>query len=251
MLRYLLQKNYRILINAHVAARIEYAIYSATAFATAWKMCECVEPLVLPKSSDGSDTYNSVVIASEDGPKSEEELATATLTGLSKSSFAGFRFAAFELANIGIELPDNIKFADNGEDAVSQFVAGKYNALIGWSSLNGNPTEGYSHGTLKLVAELNGGTSLPYRIIWRSSAIPNRPHVIRKSLAGEAKSLLRETLIRMFESDPIAYDSIEPVFGGGFVAARQGQFLPVIKYVNSLVPDKINQPEDKTTKSDQ
>ncbi len=244
-------KNYRILINAHVAARIEYAIYSSAAYASAWRNCECVEPIVIPKSSDGSESYKSVVISSENGPQKIGELAGAKMAGLSKSSFAGYKFAAFELKSKGVELAENIEFANSGEEVIKQFVAGKYDSIIGWSSLSGDPAAGYSSGTLKLIAELNGGTSIPYRIIWESSTIPHRPHVIRKTLAAEAKILLRDALSTMFNNDPVAYDSIEPVFGGGFAIARHGQFLPVIEYVNSLAPAKEKSEQREIPSADQ
>ncbi len=231
-------RNYRGLINAHVASRIEYAIYSATAYATAWKICECVEPLVIPRSSDGTPSYKSVVISSESGPQSVSDLADFKTGALSKDSFAGNKFAAFELGAEGIRLPEKLAFANSGEDVIAQFVAGKHDALIGWSSLNGDPATGYSRGTLRLIAQLNGGKITPYRMIWSSSPIPHRPHAIRKSLDGEAKKLLRTALVNMFDADPVAYDSIEPIFGGGFVAARHSQFLPIISYVETLAPEK-------------
>lgn len=236
-------KNYTTLINAQAAARIEYAIYSASAYASAWKKCECVEPLVLPKSADGAQSYKSVVISSENGPNTIDDITTATLAALAKTSFAGYKFAAFELGNQGVTLPENIAFENSGELAISNFVKGEQNALIGWSSLIGDPSTGYSRGTLKLIAAQNGGISVPFRVIWSSSAIPHRPHVIRKSLDGEAKSLLRDVLTRMHESDPVAYDSIEPVFSGGFVVARHGQFLPIIAYVEKFEPPIEKVPE--------
>ena len=235
-------KNYRFLIDAHVASRIEYAIYSATAYATAWKVCKCVEPLVLPRSTDGSDSFRTLIVSGPQGPENLTELARAKLAGLSKGSFAGHKFAAYELTAQGVKLPDEIEFAETGEAAVEQLITGDFQALIGWSTFLGDPGEGYSRGTLKLIADQNNGTILPYRVIWKSSSIPNRPHVIRKSLAGQAKSLLRNVLTQLYNSDPIAYDAVEPVFGGGFVAARHSQFLPVINYVSALAP----QPKSNT-----
>ena len=226
------------MVDAHVAARIEYAIYSATAYATAWKICKCIEPLVIPRSTDGGESYKSIIIAAKGGPNGVGDLANAKLAGLSQSSFAGHKFAVFQLQSNGFKLPQKIEFAQTGEDAVQRFLAGEYTALIGWSSMSGDPVQGYSLGTLKLIAAANGGKSLPYRVIWQSSPIPHRPHVIRKSIAAEAKRLLRDVLTRMYDADPIAYDSIETIFGGGFVAARHGQFLPIIEYVNSLAPSK-------------
>ncbi|MCF6322128.1 MAG: PhnD/SsuA/transferrin family substrate-binding protein [Rhizobiaceae bacterium] len=244
-------KNYTALINAQSSARIEYAIYSASAYAAAWQVCECVEPLVLPKSSDGSQSYNSIVISAENGPEDVSQLASAKLTGLSQSSFAGSQFAIFELGTQNIELPEEISYSESGEVAIQKFVEGEYNALIGWSSLTGDPVTGYSQGTLNLIAAKNGGKIIPYRVIWKSSAIPNRPHVVRKSLASEAKTLLRNVLTRMYENDPVAYDSIEPVFGGGFVVARHGQFLPVIEYLNSLLPADVEEKRDSEQPDEQ
>ncbi len=38
-------KDYAALIDAHATSRIDYAIYSATAYATAQRLCSCVEPI--------------------------------------------------------------------------------------------------------------------------------------------------------------------------------------------------------------
>ncbi len=231
-------KNFRTLINTLSAARIEYAIISASAYATAWKICECLEPLALPRSAQGGEGYNSIVISGKDGLADISSLANARVGALTKSSFAGHLFAAFELSKQGIVLND-VKFEESGEKTVRQFVDGKYDALIGWSSMIGDPTTGYSHGTMRLIAELNEGKTQPFRVIWQSPAIPHRPHVVRKSLAVEAKNLLRELLVNLYSSDPIAYDAIEPNFGGGFVAARHSQFLPIINYVQSLADEPV------------
>ena len=223
-------RNYQILINAQTAARIEYAIYSASAFATAWKACKCVEPLVVPKSGDDASTYYSIIIAGENGPQSTDQLANAKLAGLSKSSFAGHLFAVQQLKSQGVNLPEKIEFEASGEETLQQFSNGKYNALIGWSSLAGDKAQGYSRGTLNML------TKKSYKVIWQSSPIPHRPHVVKKSLAGEAKILLRNTLTELFKADPVAYDAVEPVFSGGFIVARHSQFQPIIAYVDALVP---------------
>ena len=223
-------RNYQTLINAQTAARIEYVIYSASAYATAWKACKCVEPLVVPRSGDDASIYYSIIIAAENGPQSTSQLASAKLVGLSKTSFAGHLFAVQQLKSQGVNLPEKIEFETSGEEALVQFAKGKYNALIGWSSLAGDKARGYSRGTLNML------TKKSYKVIWQSSPIPHRPHVVKKSLAGEAKNLLRNALTELFKSDPVAYDAVEPVFSGGFIVARHSQFQPIISYVDALVP---------------
>ena len=46
--------DYAALIEAQANARIQYAVYSATAYATALERCGCVEPLVAPSASTGA-----------------------------------------------------------------------------------------------------------------------------------------------------------------------------------------------------
>ena len=50
------------LIEAQANAHIEYAVYSATAYATASRRCECIEPLVAPVDSDGVIGIRSVLL---------------------------------------------------------------------------------------------------------------------------------------------------------------------------------------------
>ncbi len=90
--------------------------------------------------------------------------------------------------------------------------------------------EGLSPGTLGQIAGL-GDSAFAAKVIWQSSPIPYRIHAVRKTLAGEAKTILRSLLAGMFDLDPVAYDAIEPDFGGGFVAARQSQFAPLVRHV--------------------
>ncbi len=245
-------RNFQTLINAQIATRIEYAIYSASAYATTWKACKCVEPLVLPKSADDASHYYSVIIADENNPQSIAKLANAKIAGLSKSSFAGYLFAVQQLKLQGVNLPEKIEFEASGEDALEQFSKGKFDAMIGWSSLSGDEAEGYSRGTLKLLVQ-KGSSKSPksYKVIWQSSPIPHRPHVVKKALAGEAKILLRKVLNDLLKNDPVAYDAVEPVFSGGFVTARHAQFQPIIAYVNALVPteQKLKTPDLPANKS--
>ena len=103
--------------------------------------------------------------------------------------------------------------------------------------MRGEEAKGYTRGTLNLLAQKTKATPLPYKIIWQSSAIPHRPHVVKKSLAAEAKALLRKALTQMVTSNQVAYDAVEPVFSGGFTIAQHAQFQPIIDYVSDLVPN--------------
>ena len=47
-------RDYASLIDAQAKSRIDYAIYSTTAYATASLLCSCLEPVVAPLGDDGA-----------------------------------------------------------------------------------------------------------------------------------------------------------------------------------------------------
>ncbi|MCB1459245.1 MAG: PhnD/SsuA/transferrin family substrate-binding protein [Nitratireductor sp.] len=230
-------RDYPSLIDAATRSRIEYAVLSPLAFAATRKSCDCFEPLVAASSGDGTDSYRMVVIASATGPQNPQGLNGAAVGALRVGGAGGLDLALLELAGNGLDLrqtPNRLVLFDQGSQLLSALQNGEVAAIIGWSTLAGDPTEGYSRGTLQQLAA-TGGEISDYRVIWKSAPIPYRVHAVRSNLDAEAKTVLRSLLPAMFEADPVAYDSIEPVYGGGFVAARPGQFTVLEK----LLPQDV------------
>ncbi|MBL4890883.1 MAG: PhnD/SsuA/transferrin family substrate-binding protein [Rhizobiaceae bacterium] len=229
-------RNMSSLIEAHRGSRIEYAIYSASAYAATWILCECVEPLVLPLAVDQTSTFRAVVISGPSGPGNLRDLKLENLAIPRSRAVGASEIAMYELEKQGV-LPKGVsELAPTGkmmssEQAVNGMLDGKFGAMLGWSSMIGDNLSGYSRGSLKALAEANGGEAAGYNIIWQSLDIPHPPHAIRKNLPAEAKRILRETLQQLFSEDPSAYDSIELQYGGGFAVARHGQFLSVLDFV--------------------
>lgn len=221
-------RDYAALIDATASSRIEYAVMSATAYAIAWNRCECIEPLAIARSGDGTDAIHEVVVTRQDGPASLSGLKGRRLAATAARAFGGLDIAMRQMRREGFDPANEATLARHsiGERAIAALREGEADALIGWSTMTGDPAEGYSQGTLRRLGELDGDTT-GYRIVWQSVAIPNRVHAARRNLPGEARTRLRELLSSLFDSDPVAYDAIEPVYGGGFVPARQGQFNPL------------------------
>ena len=217
----------------------EYIILPASAYAAVWLRCECIEPLVIARSSDGEEAIRSVLIVrSATNIKTLAQLGGKTVFGLSEHSLTGYaipRKAAGEVAG-------NIdwQFSDSAEDALNRFIAGEGDAIAGWIPASRNPATA-SRGTLaRLKALAADGQS--FSVLWQSEPVPNRVHAVRKNLDGEAKRLLRELLTGLNDNDPITYDQLEPDFSGGFFPARQSQF--------SYLIDFLNEQEEKTTSAD-
>lgn len=230
-------RNFSSLVRAHSEGRVEYAILSASAYGAAYMICECAEPLVVAAASDGSISYNSIIITrTKDAINSAEQLNGKHLMALSKDSIAGYSYPLFELAKEGINLKDTgsiVSFGSEFEPAVKQFVEGKGDALFGWSSMQGDKSTGYSRGTLKDLAYIKGVSLGDYKVIWQSSNISHNVHSVRKNLPGEAKTILRELLSKMHIEDPVAYDSIEPYYSGGFSISRQTVFAPMVEFAKN------------------
>lgn len=224
------------LIDALASDRIEYAIFSSSAYALAFVACECVEPIAIPRSRDSTDGYHAILVAAPDGPQRLESIIGQKIGILSDNSVMGKDFAKYVLGQQGVILGDEttpfVK-KDKAENMLKAFANGEIKTMIGWSSMTGDPSAGYSRGNLRQLVNLFGANVGNYKILWKSNQIPNRPHIVRKKLHGEAKQILRDTLRAMNEKDPIAYDAIEPVYGGGFVAGRHDRFEEIISFMQA------------------
>lgn len=216
-------RDYPALIDAATRYHVEYSVFSASAFAAAYAMCECLEPMAIANSGDGTGSFKEVLIARQGGPASVSALAGKKVARLSGPALGGALLAENELKAEGLDLDGAAVAFGDSDSALDALADGTVDAVLGWSSMTGDPSQGYSRGTLRRIAEREG-SALDYTVIWQSSDIPHRVHAVRSTLDGEAKTILRSVLTGMFNADPLAYDSIEPLFGGGFVAARQSQF---------------------------
>lgn len=229
-------RNATTLINALADERIEYAIFSASSYALAWASCECVEPVAVPRSKDSTDGYHTVLISAPGGPSNLEAIKGNKIGILSENSITGVALAKHVLSEKQIsianeEIPTITK--ETADKTLNAFIEGEFKLLIGWSSMTGDPALGYSRGNLRQLSQKLSSSVRDYKIIWKSDQIPHRPHVMRKKLHGDAKKILRNTLLQMNEKDPVAYDAIEPIYGGGFVAGRHERFNQLISLMKA------------------
>lgn len=227
----------RPLLDALAGDRIEYALLSASGHALASVTCECVEPLVMPRATDGTDSYHIVALARTGNPVSVPGLAASRNAILSSDGVLGVGFISFLLAESGDLYQGTLIEAQalaSSEETIEEFASGQYDVLFGWSSLNGEKVKGYSRGTLKNLYNRYPESVGAYDVIWRSPPIPHRPHTVRKKLPGELKNLLRDFMVNLYERNPLAYDVVEPIYGGGFTAARNMRFRLLERYLSTF-----------------
>ena len=229
--------SYDALIDAQASARVQYAIHSAASYVTAAATCECVDPLALPAAFDGSRGFHAVLVAHAQGAVTS--LADAkgnrlALTG--EDSIAGRLVPLRALADQGIDAPayfSSVLTAADPEQAVTMLFTGETDLAAGWSSLSGDPAAGYSFGVFtRMVAD--GALSMDrLRIVWQSPLIPFGPHVVRRDLPGELKTLLGQALAAMANEAPDVLDAVNgsSIGGGGFVPATDKDYAVIADLV--------------------
>lgn len=235
------------LIDAIATKRVDYAVLSASAYAAAWRVCGCVEPAAAPRSLDGTGSYRSVLLVRSGAAAGRiEDLKGAAVAAADAASVAGRLVPFAELAASGFDPREHfgrVETASGPEAAVRLLVAGKVDAAFAWSSLEGDAATGYSRGTLHDMVERGRLDMAAVRIVWRSNPIPHGPHAIRTDLSPYVKTRIRETLLRLRDDDPDAYEAVEPAFGGGFAPVAHADYAALLALVTPRA-----RPADKTAR---
>ena len=228
------------LIDAETSGGVQYAISSSLSYVTATAMCDCVEPLPAPTAADGSRGYYSVLVVRADSPiRDLASAAGARLAMSAADSVAGRLVPLKAFAAAGVDPATHFSAlfeAPGPRAAVAALFDGRADAAIAWSSLAGDAPAGYSFGVLtRLVAE--GVLSMDQvRVVWQSRLIPFGPHVVRKDLPADLKTLLAGALMAMAAEAPDVLDDVDSSAsgGGGFVAVTPADYAPLAELVTPL-----------------
>ena len=189
-------RDYPALIDAQVSSRIEYAIYTSASYASAWLLCECVEPLAAPVQTNGATGVRSILVMNASAIFTRLDLNGIKIGIAGKDSSTGFAIPLAEYT-IGerVLTPDErfFSFYPGMNETVSAFADGKVDGFFGW-------TYGDAAGALKDSGIMGTGPensmSVNGKIIdtkmpWTSALLRYGPHAVRRDLDAEAKTLLR------------------------------------------------------------
>ena len=224
---------YDALIDAQAGGRVDYAIYSATAYATAVVKCECVEAFAAPVAADGALGFYAIFVSRSGDSIADLAGARGKRLGLGPvDSVAGSLVPLRALAAAGID-PESYFLSvtehPTPEEAVMALLRGEVDLAAAWSSLTGSASLGYSFGTLnRMVAE--GKLAMDrVKVVWQSRLIPFGPHALRTTLPEELKDILSGALLSMAREDPEALDAVDRLgFGGGGFATPDASLYAVV-----------------------
>jgi len=242
------------LLKTLISGRIEYAAMPPVLYALGFHTCQCLEPIAIAKANDSTDGYHLILLGRAGITRLEDLPRKARIGAFRGEGVTSTSLAIHLLEAAGLEGKDHL-LIDYGQSPLQAILAlqnGEIDALLGWSSLTGEPATGYSRGTLREFARI--GKPLP-AIVWRSASIPHLVHVARKNLSSNAKNELRSFLVNLSERNTRALDAISPIHQGGLVAVRNDRFDIFTSYVQTLLPpfdnasDVAGQTENNVTDS--
>ncbi|MEO5756111.1 MAG: phosphate/phosphite/phosphonate ABC transporter substrate-binding protein [Mesorhizobium sp.] len=218
---FVVARDYAALIEAQANARIQYAIYSATAYATALQRCGCVEPLVAPVDSDGSVGIRSILLTRDGKLPDLAAMESHRIAMAPPDNVGGSLLPLAGLAAEGFKVAEDAPFlvrADSAAAAETMLIDGNADALFGWATVTTDGQPEMSSGTrARLEAAGLSGTTL--RTVWASGLLRYGPHAVRGDLDPEAKRRLTVFLTNLKSISPDVYELLESKHSGGFVAA--------------------------------
>jgi phosphonate transport system substrate-binding protein len=212
--------SYAAMVDAQVGQRIDGGFYSASAFALADQRCDCLEPIVAPRASDGTIAYHAIIVArAHSGIESISDLEGKTVAVGSADSIGARRMQLAGLMASGLNPAktfEGVMEVGSANEAVRMVRDGAADAAFAWSSMAGDVQSGYTRGTLaNLVA--NGELDMDdFVIVWRSPPITHGPFAVLKTLSEAEKDRIGAFLVTLETTRPDAYEALNPFYGGGY-----------------------------------
>lgn len=239
---FVVARNYAALIEAQADARIEYAIYSATAYATASQRCLCIEPLVAPVDSDGAIGIRSVLLTRDGKLPDLAAMDRHRIAMAPSDSVGGSLLPLAALAAEGRKIAEDAQFlvhADSAAAAETMLVDGKADGLFGWVTAAADGPREPSGTQARLEAAGLSVTAL--RIVWTSGLLRYGPHAVRSDLDPEAKRRLAVFLTNLKSTTPDIYDLLESRHSGGFARVAPKDYemaAAIVRFVSDREPQQ-------------
>lgn len=237
---FLVAPDYAALIEAQAAGHVEYAIYSALAYAAAVERCDCVEPLVAPTDRDGAVGIRSILVTRDGRLPSLQAMASHRIAVGPVGSVAGWLLPLAELAQGPIMLSESSSFLERQSSASmaeTVLVEGKVDAVFGWATSSADDSE--AGGTIARLKEA-GMPESALQVIWASNLLRYGPHAVLKNLHPEAKRRLGVFLTSLKSQTPETYDLLEPRHAGGFVAVTRRDYEAATVVMRASLRDRAS-----------
>lgn len=214
----LVARDYGLLATAQMEGRIDYAVYSAVAYAAAMRRCNCLVPLAAPVDEKGIVGFQSLLIVRSDGPGERGRLAIGPVDSLATRLAPLAGSSAAQTAAAEARLVET----DSAGQAQAMFLAGAIDGFFGWLPTRNRTEDAHDStpatGTL-MQLEAAGLDPSTWRIAWRSPLLRYGPHAIRNDLP-EADARRLSTLLTGVTGDEVEFST-------RLTSGHGNRFLPV------------------------
>lgn len=197
-------KDYPALIDAHATSRIDYAVYSATAYATAQRLCSCVEPIAARQGPGRDLGIRAVLMMRKSEVAQSESLDGVKVAVAQGDSIAGSILPAMALSGQedahGIA-SEQMKIVDADSDAIEMYLNGTVDGLFGWALSGASANLSTDSGTFAVLVA-RGADADDLEVRWMSDLLRYGPHSVRSNLDKEAKDILADFLTGLHDNKP-------------------------------------------------
>lgn len=236
---FVVARDYAALIEAQASGRVQYAVYSALAYATASERCGCVEPLAAPVDADGAVGIRSVLVT-RDGRLTDLAAMASRRIAIAQAGNVGALLPLAALSAQGVKIAQDSPFlarAVSATAAETMLSGGEADGLFGWEPVDAGGQPTHADGTVaRLEAAGIPGASL--RVLWTSGLLRYGPHAVRSDLDPEAKRRLTVFLTNLKSQTPDVYDLLESTHSGGFVQAAPKDYAMALAIVERQTAGK-------------
>lgn len=228
-------RDFPTLIEGQMAGRVDYAIYSASAYATAHLLCKCVIPLVAPVAENGAEGLRVFLYSQSQQLRGVNDMPSARIGWIKGDTVtsallpkAGMTIAGKPFA--GTE--PFIVLVDDEMQAVAALNEATLDGVFVWGQGNSADRSAEVNAKDRLLAlGLVNGDIEP---IWQSEFLRFGPHAVSQRVPLEARNELINALVTLRNSNPVLYELLDETLGGGFQTAKESEYAPVISMVNKL-----------------
>lgn len=232
-------KDYPALIDAHVSGRVEYAIYSASAYSTAHLLCQCLLPIVAPVQTSGAVGVRSVLVVNANVTFTRMDLNGIKVGILDKNSFSGFAIpmAEYRVGPRPLDASDTfLKQYAGMDETLNAFLTSELDGFFGWGN---SDADGLieSEGIMNLGAAKSitfRGITGEVKIPWTSALYRFGPHAVRRDLPGDSKRVLVQYLLNLDAPMIDLISRFPPGDVGRMVQVSDGDYLPTIRAVKNM-----------------
>lgn len=228
-------RDFPTLIEGQMAGRIDYAIYSASAYATAHLLCKCVIPLVAPIAENGAEGLRVFLFSQSQNLRKVNDMPSSRIGWMQGDTVTSALLPKAGISILGKPFLGTEPFIAIMEDeaqAVTALNEATLDGVFAWGQGNSTDRSAETNAKDRLVAL--GLENTDIRPIWQSDFLRFGPHAVIQRVPLEARNELTKALTAMRNTNPVLYELLDETLGGGFQSVAETEYIPVISMVNKL-----------------